>query len=415
MTGNIGELSKYSREDAEKLNLIREVLDERPILALEKSMLGDLNEDARFSEMKSDEDEAHHVFSSKGAENEIFLESPPMEVEEQGKYCPQCGRIYPSDEIVCLDCLVHLKDISDKVDVTEIQSNPQFEFEGDNMFDSLDDLLCKENLLKVTEFDFTIDDLSQILHGIKSQAFRNFDSLVKSNEIHFDSLDILEKVILFTKSYVEVEYKSSGAQLGYFETGKIFIDDRQTKSLQITTLIHELSHFLIQEILIHILCKILNASRNSLFEELVAFILSYTPFTQLIDEYSAHNVEGRFTIFGYQDYSSYLQIEKSLNGEMSFDEIEITKSIGNTFAVNIKEILESFIDKDLREDIKDQFLSDVLDRPNYAALRMENCQILNDEGFVKAISLILNDGFEVACANVDVDDIVLKRYFKWKK
>ena len=129
--------------------------------------------------------------------------------------------------------------------------------------------------------------------------------------------------------------------------------------------------------------------------------MSYTPFTQLIDEYSAHNVEGRFTIFGFQDYSSYLQIEKSLNGEMSLDEIEITKSIGNTFAVNIKEILESFIDRDLREDIKDQFLSDVLDRPNYAALRMENCQILNDEGFVKAIKLILNDGFEVASANID--------------
>ena len=86
---------------------------------------------------------------------------------------------------------------------------------------------------------------------------------------------------------------------------------------------------------------------------------------------------------------------------MSAEEIEITKSIGNTFAVNIKEILESFIDRDLREDIKQQFLRDVLDSPNYVALRMENCQVLNDEGFVKALKLILDDGFEVACANID--------------
>ena len=401
MTGNIRELSKYSREDSEKLSLIREVLDEQPIIALEEAMLEDLHEDVRFSEMESDQDESHNVFASKRVLREIVLESPRLELEKPSKYCPECGRKYPSYEVVCMECLVHLKDISDNIDVIEIKSNPQFAFEGENNYDSFGDLLSKENLLKINEFDFTIDDFSQIMHGIKSQAFKNFDGLVKSNEIDFDSLDILDKIILFTKSFVEVDYKSSGGELGYFETGKIFIDDRQTKSLQITTLIHELSHFLIQEIIIHILCKILNASRNALFEELAAFILSYTSFTQLIDEYSAHNVEGRFTIFGFQDYSSYLQIEKSLNGEMSFDEIEITKSIGNTFAVNIKEILESFIDRDLREDIKDQFLSDVLDRPNYAALRMENCQILNDEGFVKAIKLILNDGFEVACANID--------------
>ncbi len=58
------------------------------------------------------------------------------------------------------------------------------------------------------------------------------------------------------------------------------------------------------------------------------------------------------------------------------------------------------IDRDLRQDIKGQFMRDVLDRPNYAALRMENCQILNDDGFIKSIWLILNDGFEVAISNI---------------
>lgn len=133
---------------------------------------------------------------------------------------------------------------------------------------------------------------------------------------------------------------------------------------------------------------------------LLSHSLSYTPFTQLIDEYSSHNVEGRFTIFGFQDYSSYFQIEKELDGEMDREEIEITKSIGNTFAITIKDVLESMIDRDLRQDIKGQFMRDVLDRPNYAALRMENCQILNDDGFIKSIWLILNDGFEVAISNI---------------
>ena len=90
-----------------------------------------------------------------------------------------------------------------------------------------------------------------------------------------------------------------------------------------------------------------------------------------------------------------------MGGEMTSEEIEITKSIGNTFAISIKEILESLIDRELREDIKNQFLRDVLDKPNYRALEMENCQILNDEGFIKAIWLILNEGCEVASLNID--------------
>ena len=238
MTGNIGELSKYSREDSEKLSLIHEVLDERPVIALEAPMLEDLNEDIRFSEMESDKDESHNVFASKRTLKKIVLESPRLELEKPTKYCPECGRKYPSYEVVCMECLVHLKDISDKIDVIDIKSSPQFIFEGANDYNGFEDLLSKENLLKVNEFDFTIDDFSKIMHGIKSQAFRNFDGMVKSNEIDFDSLDILDKIILFTKSFVEVDYKSSGGELGYFETGKIFIDDRQTKSLQITTLIH---------------------------------------------------------------------------------------------------------------------------------------------------------------------------------
>ena len=63
-------------------------------------------------------------------------------------------------------------------------------------------MLDVENLAKVSEFAFTYDDYSKILHDIKSQAFRNFDGLVKENEIEFDELKILEKIILFVKSFV---------------------------------------------------------------------------------------------------------------------------------------------------------------------------------------------------------------------
>lgn len=407
MTGNINELSRYSQVDIEKSNLIKKVLYEygfdfaekyerllsseiklcAPSLDLSDSEyeFDELNE----SSIDNSSEDSSKVFYSRGKKRDLL------------KYCPKCGRKYPLEENVCFDCLVHLKNISDRIDVCDIESDPKFDFTGKNSYESFEDILSKDNLFRINDFQFTIDDYSDILHEIKSQAFKNFDNLVNENKIDFDELDILEKIILFAKSFVKIDYKSHGGQLGYFESGTIFIDDRQTISLQITTMIHELSHFLIQEILIHIFCRLLDATRNSFIEALITFILSYSHFTQLIDEYAAHNVEGRFTIFGFQDYSSFTQIERRMDGEMTGEEIEITKSIGNTFAISIKGILESLIDRQLREDIKNQFLKDVLDRPNYAALEMENCQILNDEGFIKAIWLMLNEGCEVASLNID--------------
>lgn len=386
MNGKINELSKYSQVDIEKTDLISDVFERFPIVF--ESLKYSKSEDAIKSELIE--------------KLECKSYDMDLEVEERNfKYCPKCGREYPLGDNYCSDCLVILKSLEDKVDVRDIEADPQFIFSGENAYDDFEKLLDRDNIEKINQFKFSYGDFSQILHDIKAQAFRNFDELLKSNELDFDSLAPIDKIILFTKSFVKVDFKSFGSQLGYFEEDTIFIDDRQSRSLQITTLIHELSHFLIQEILIHVVCRILNASRNSYIQSLVVFILSYHPFTQLIDEYSAHNVEGRFTIFGFQDYSSFIQIQKSLDGEMTPDEIEITKSIGNTFALHIKDILESLIDRDLREEIKDQFLEDMVDRPNYTALEMENCQILNEEGFIKSLWLILFDGFETASENID--------------
>ena len=398
MIGNIRELSKYSLDDDEKMDLIRAQLD--PPLVL-RSPFKHMKHHRDFDELNDKLKFNLNGVMAEAEFSELFLE------DVLGKVCPSCGRKYPSSEVVCFDCLVHLKDITDRVDVSAIDFKPQFGFEGENTYDSLEDLLCEDNLSKIRGFDFTYKDYGQVLHDIMLQALKNFDSLIRDNELDFDDLDILEKITVFAKSFVKVDYKSSGEQLGYFENNSITVDDRQTKSLQITTLIHELAHFLIQEILSRVLCRLIDASKNGIVESLTAYILSYSAFTQLIDEYSAHNVEGRFAIFGYQDYSSYMQIEAGLDGEMTRDEIEITKSIGNNFSISIKEILESVIDKDLRQDIKSQFLDDTRDRPDYAGLKMENCHILNDEGFMKAIWLILNDGCEIAVENID--DIILNK------
>ena len=395
MTGKISDLSRYSREDVEKSRMINDVLmdsfDVAPVLCCKPEFSREISMD-KVPGLEDDYEKLDF--------NEIEMDIC-SDVEIHDKYCPECGRGYPSDEDVCMDCLVRLRSSSGRLDVRDIESDPQFALDGENDFKSIEELLGDENLALIDGFDFSADDYSGILRDIRFKGFENFVMLIKENKIDFDSLSILEKVTLFAKSFVKVGYKSSGEQLGYFELDRIVVDDRQTWSLQITTLIHELSHFILQEIITRILCRLLDASRNSVMQEFAAYILSCTAFAQLVDEYAAHNVEGRFTVFGFQDYSSFLQIEKNLEGEMTREEIEITKSIGNTFAISIREIFEALIDRELRDEIKEQFLDDVTERPNYKALKMENCQILTDEGFIKAIWLILDQGFKTASLDIN--------------
>ena len=314
---------------------------------------------------------------------------PMMMKAEPEKFCPKCGRKFFEEENFCPDCLVILKNITDEVDIKGIDFDPDMEYPKKTVQENI---LTEDNFNALNAFGFTINDFNRVTFSIKAQAFRNLDYLIREYDLDLDEMDVLDKVILFSKSFVEVEYKSYGGQLGYFEFDRIYVDDRQRNSLQITTLVHELTHFLIKEILTRIVCEILDCTKNMHVESVVTYILSRSVFNNLIDEYAAHSVEGRFTIFGYQDYSSFLALQDELEAE----HVDIAKTIGNTFSIYIKELLEGFLDWDVRNEIKDQFLEDTIERPNYSQLQFESCNKLSDEGFMKAIWLILTDGFQNA-------------------
>lgn len=316
-----------------------------------------------------------------------------------GKFCPKCGRKFGEEENFCPDCLVILKSITDEIDIKSIDIDPNLDYVKDN---TPENILTEDSLNQINQFNFSMSDFNKVTFSIKSQAFRNLDNIIKSNGIDLDELEVLDKVILFAKSFVHVEYKSYGGQLGYFEFDKIYVDDRQRNSLQITTLVHELTHFLIKEILARTVCEILDCTKTKQVESVITYILSDSVFNNLIDEYAAHSVEGRFTIFGYQDYSSFLALQDSLDPE----HVDIAKTIGNTFSIYIKELLEGFLDWDVRNEIKAQFLEDTIERPNYSQLQFESCNKLSDEGFLKAILLILSEGF------ISADEEVVNRYMK---
>ena len=377
LMSDYSQLDKYVEPDLEKMALIEDV---RPMMKLESSYIEMNDYDFKGNYVKYDH----------------CLEAPAI---KSIKICPKCKKRFDAFENFCPDCLVTLKYPQEMDDIKGIEINSKIEFKGSG--DS-SNILTKDNIELICNFDFTIDDFNDIVHSIKAQGFRNLDNAIKDNSIDLDSLNILDKVLLFAKAFVSVEYKSYGEDLGYFQFNKIYVDDRQRKSLQITTLIHELSHFLLKEFLVHTTCKILDVNKNRHVEAVIIYILSNSSFNSLIDEYAAHSVEGRFTIFGYQDYSSFTAIQKDLDSE----HVDIAKTIGNTFAIYIKELLEGFLDWDLREDIKTQFLKDTIESPDYRQLQLENCNKLSDEGFIKAIWLILSEGFQ----NCNIE--VVKRYME---
>ena len=186
MASEIQNLSKYSLNDSEKMSLIDDVLEEfREVHVLRAPEL-------RFdykAEYSLQED------SIPCDEKAVLLKDSDL-LEEPAKYCPECGRKYPEGENVCFDCLVHLKNISDKIEISQIEYAPQFTFKGKHSFDAFDELLSMDNLSKINQFRFSIEDYSQIIHSIKLQALKNFDDIVKSNEIDFDELAILEAHIV---------------------------------------------------------------------------------------------------------------------------------------------------------------------------------------------------------------------------
>ena len=104
-----------------------------------------------------------------------------------------------------------------------------------------------------------------------------------------------------------------------------------------------------------------------------------------------------------------LNIQKTI--DMPSEEIDMIKTIGNSFSVSIKEILEAFIDDGLLDDIKDLFRSQILDRPDYKNLALENCKLLNSRGMIQAIEFVITDGFAVSMENIGT----LKEYNQnWK-
>lgn len=270
-----------------------------------------------------------------------------------------------------------------------------------------DEFFTDENIEKIIKCDISVNDYNNILDSIKKE--NSFKSIIKENDINPDDLTVKDKVLLYSKSFVDTQYKSVGSLLGSYAFNKILIDDRLPSPLIITSIIHELSHFLLEKILKEVLMKILCTNDNSLISSFIKITLEDNDLNYLADEYCAHCVEGRFALYGFQDYSSFNNKLNEISDLYSKEDINYALIIANTFAYDIKDILEDFIDENLREEIKTEFLT-LRDSPNYELLTLEIQSRLENSDFIDAVAIILSSGIAEAINQREKLERYMKKY-----
>ena len=321
-----------------------------------------------------------------------------VSINELVKECKACGAKYPENYNYCVRCdfdepLINIIEIVDIKDI-ETFPNKYYNFEKyPNRFDEIKDLFSQSNIDKLTDFNLTEMQFDRIIDNIKNTYQKILFELINKYHIDLNSLNPLDKILLFSKSFVKTEYKEGGGDLGHFEFNEIYIDDRATKAIQITTIIHELSHFILAEILEQIVSFLLNTDKTDAVEAFVCYTLVCDEFNYLVDEYCAHTVEGRFAVYGYQDYGSYKSFLPNFSKEYSEEYIDVAMGIGNTFAKYIKDIMASFIDDNLREEIKEEFTK-INDVPKYSDLKLETSEVFDWKNFSKAMRIILTSNIE---------------------
>ncbi|MBP3791929.1 MAG: zinc ribbon domain-containing protein [Methanobrevibacter sp.] len=255
---------------------------------------------------------------------------------------------------------------------------------------------CKNQLnpIHIDDFDILFDEYNQNLLANAEISDEEYDNLLSDIFIKADYVDVWgkstkDKVMNLASVFTECKPKSRGYERGFIFLGNcIFYDDRLEDSVQISTIIHELAHYFLFNIIETLLCSIFKVRPSSTIQSFVWYFLKIMEF-EIMAEYCAHTVEGRFIPFGYQNYGSF----NSLVENSGFDEktLDTLIKLGNSFANEIIVYLEKYIDDRLRNEIKLQYRKDMAPPTNQSILlETDNCYSISLKN-----SLIINMLYDV--------------------
>ena len=237
------------------------------------------------------------------------------------------------------------------------------------------------NPISIDDFDILFNDFNQNLLENSEVRDEDYLELLSNIFVRADYIDLWgettkNKILNLASIFTECKPKSRGYERGFIFLGTcIYYEDRLADSVQIATIIHELAHYFLFNIIENLLCDILKVKPSSVIQSFVWYFLILPEF-KIMSEYCAHTVEGRFIPYGYQNYGSF----NSLVENCGFDEESIGTVIklGNSFANEIIVYLEKYIDDDLRSEIKLQYKKDLTPPTNESILsETDDCFSIN--------------------------------------
>ena len=209
--------------------------------------------------------------------------------------------------------------------------------------------------------------------------------------------NIKNKILNFAGIFTECRPKARGYERGYIFLGNcIYYDDRMDDSVQISTIIHELTHYFLFSIIEGLLCRIFMVKTSSTLQSFIWHFLTLPEF-KIMNEYCAHTVEGRFIPYGFQNYGSFNLLVK--NTGIDQESLDTMILFGNTFANEIITYLEKYIDEDLRDEIKIQYRKD-LNAPTYESILKETTDCLPLDLKNRTLIHLLCDIFKEASQDV---------------
>lgn len=302
-------------------------------------------------------------------------------------FCSKCGKENSLSNIHCSECgFVLMKEDYFNLDKLE----------------SFNEIINDENLRILEENPLSKMEYAIILKNISQMAHDYLDDLADE----FQNRSTLGKIKLLALSYADVSYKSKGAELGSYSYNRIEVDDRLNDCDIISTLIHELSHHLFNEIFEQMLMYIWEVEKSDALEAYVSFTLGTNPVFVLANEYCAHTVEGRFIPYGYQNYGSFNNmVSENFNLEDDAEIISFALVLGNSIAGDIIRILESFMTSRIRHDIKEVFKNDYIRPPKYDEILLESDEVFSADEKLGHMHIILMSGITIASQDIKSEEI----------
>ena len=296
-------------------------------------------------------------------------------------FCSNCGKEVPEELKICDKCSMPIMD------------EEYFKLKAVNNFP---DLFSDEKLEKINTNFLTVDAYNMILSNILYLGKLNYLNLLSNipEEIR-ENMDAFSKVVCIVEAFCNIHYKPRGSELGSYAFNHINLDDRLDKANQITTLIHELSHHLLAEIFEQVLIYLLEIKKSDASEAFVWFALITNLPNYLMNEYCAHSVEGRFSPYGYQNYGSFNMLLENFDQTKEQDRqiVDFNMAFGNSIANDILDIIEEFIGRDLREEIKLEFKKNSSLPPRFDQIAKETNIIFPPELKVQMINQVLIQAF----------------------